>query len=90
MIELTVVNAVIAAINSFPVSVLDFGRALRFVLLIYTDKETSDRYADVVSLCFVCIFTVFTLLYTAFGSINISLIAINLYLILITFKKKWS
>ena len=90
LIELAVINAVITVINSFPVSDLDFGKALRFVLLIYTNKETSDRYADAVSFCFVCIFTALAVLYIVFYGVNISLIAINLYLILITVKKKWS
>ncbi len=86
----SVVNIIIAAVNSFPVSVIDCGRAVRYAFLIYKDKESSEKYSDCISKIFVIIFTVASSLYFLIFGINISLFAINIYLILITIIKKWS
>lgn len=88
--EIAAINLIIAAVNSFPVSVLDAGRAVRYALLINKSKEKSEKYADTVSHCFVSVFTVTSVVYLYYYGINLSLIAINVYLIFITIIKKWS
>ncbi len=90
LIYVSVINFVIAAVNMFPVSVLDFGRAVRFALLLSCEKEKGEKIADVISLSFVIIFVLFSVFYFIFVKINISLLAVNLYLIFITIIKKWS
>ncbi|MBE6774748.1 MAG: hypothetical protein E7543_00985 [Ruminococcaceae bacterium] len=87
---LSAVNTVIAAVNAFPVSVLDCGRALRYALIVLKDDASAEKYADTVSSVFIALFTGATVAYTLFLGANISLIGINLYLIFITVIKKWS
>ncbi len=87
---LAAVNFVIAIINSFPVSVLDSGKALRCGLLLYLSKESADKISDCISYLFILIFAVFSVFYFIFYNVNISLLAVNLYLIFITILKKRS
>ena len=87
---LSAVNLVIAAINSFPVSMLDTGKALRCCLLLHFSKESADKVSDLISLIFIIVFSAFSVLYFVFYNVNISLFAINIYLILITILKKRS
>ncbi len=87
---ISAVNLIIAAVNSFPVSVLDCGRALHYAFLMRTSKEKSEKYSDTVSAVFTAAFTAVSLLYTVIIGFNISLVCINLYLIFITVIKKWS
>lgn len=87
---LTVVNLIVAVVNSFPVAVLDCGRAIRYALIIKTGKENSEKYTDFISKIFVFIFTIVSLVYFIVYGINISLFAINIYLVSITIIKKWS
>lgn len=84
------VNIVVALVNSFPVSVLDCGRAVRCFILMYCKTDKWEKYAELISKGFVLIFIVVSLLYFCYCGFNISLLAINLYLILITIIKKWS
>lgn len=84
------VNLVIIFINSLPVKVLDSARALKCILLIYFVEEKCERISDILSYLFVIIFTASVLFYTVFFDVNISLIAVTLYLFTITIIKKWS
>ncbi len=88
--EFAAVNLIVASINSFPVSALDGGRALKSVFLLSNDKDVSDGYSVFFSDIFLIIFTAATVIYIIFYGINISLVAIILYLIFITIIKKWS
>ena len=90
LLEISVINLFIAVVNSFPVSILDSGRALRCILIISKGIDSGGYYADIISDCFVIIFTIISTIYLIFYSINISLFAVNLYLIFITIIKKWS
>ncbi len=90
LLMLSAVNLVVVAVNSLPVYVLDCGRAVRYALLICTEKEKSEKYADAVSDAFIIIFTVASIGYFLAFGVNISLFCINLYLIFITLIKKWS
>lgn len=87
---LVFVNVLIVFINSLPSGILDTGRALRCFLLMRLNEEKSEKVFSVISYLSVIFVTVFTLCYTAFCSVNISLIAITLYLYTVTILKKWS
>lgn len=89
-IMLTVVNIVIMLINSIPVHVLDFGRVLRYILLLHFDSEKCEKILIWLSYIFVGIVSAITVLYCIFINMNFSLIAVTLYIISITVIKKWS
>ncbi len=86
----SVVNLIIAAVNSFPVSVLDCGRAVKSAFFAVKSRETSEKITENISYIFIVVFAVISTIYIAFYGVNISLIAINLYLFFITIIKKWS
>lgn len=88
--EIFFVNAAVAAVNMIPVKVLDMGRAIKCVLLLYFKNEKAERIADAVSFCAANAFAVAVILYTVCFSVNISLIFIAVYLYAITMIKKWS
>lgn len=80
-LKLTAVNGFIAAFNMLPVSLLDFGRFLECML---SQKENAEKY-----LRFISLFTAFAVgtgcvLYNIFFGLNVSLIAVSIYIILIT------
>lgn len=81
------VNIFIAVFNSIPVSVLDLGRFLRYILLVYYDEEKVNRIMNKISDISVISVVTAMLLYTGFFGINISLIAVSLYLIILNFRK---
>ena len=87
LLIVSVVNFIIAAINSFPVSSLDLGRAIKYFMKY---KETDESYFTVISYFFTVLFVLSSAIYTVFYPVNISLIAIDVYLIFITVIKKWS
>lgn len=87
---ITAVNIMIVIINSFPVGVLDFGRALRYILLMYFDGKKSEKLLNIISYVFVIIFSLITAVYCIIIGFNISLITLTAYLIFITIIKKWS
>ncbi len=84
---ISTVNIIVAVVNSFPVSSLDLGRAIRYTLKY---KEINELYFSIISYAFTLVFVAFSAVYTVMYGINISLFAINLYLIFITVIKKWS
>ena len=84
------INILIALFNCIPLYVLDMGRALRYFLLISFNEEKSEKILSVISLVFVNVLAVVCCLYSAFFSVNVSLIAVTVYLYVITLFKKWS
>ena len=84
---LSAVNIIVAAVNSFPVSALDLGRAVAYTLK-YKDYDSLN--IRMFSYIFTAVFVILSSLYILTYGVNISLIAINLYLIFITVIKKWS
>ena len=80
------VNLLVALINSLPSSFLDMGRAINFLLLSCTKEENANRIMNVASHLTAVMLTCFFVVYTAFYGFNISLLAVTIYLNLITFK----
>ena len=78
----------VATVNSLPDSFLDMGRALSFFLLSVTDEEKADRVMSAISAFTVTGLSFFSVCYTICEGLNLSLIAVTLYLIIITFKRK--
>lgn len=88
-IVFTIVNIFIAAFNSIPVSVLDYGRFLRYILLVHFQEEKVNAILKRISFLSVALFCAFTVIYTAFFSVNFSLIAVCVYLLMLKFKERW-
>lgn len=84
----TPVNIIVAAVNSLPNRYLDAGRALYYLLLGTVSQETAERILDTVSYAFTLLLFLFWLFFSLFVKVNISLSAVTLYLVLITFKRK--
>ena len=82
------VNIFIALLNSIPVSVLDLGRFLRYILLVRYDEERVNRSLDKISVISVISVTAFTVLYTVLLGVNLSLIAVSLYLIILNIQER--
>ena len=82
------VNIFIGVLNSIPVSVLDLGRFLRYILLVRYDEEKVSCTVDRVSLVSVITVTVLTVLYTVFLGVNLSLIAVSIYLLILNFQER--
>lgn len=89
-IRLVAVNIVIGLFNMLPIEVLDMGRALRYILLSFYDESFTYRLLGIISALTVNLLAVVTVYYTAFFNVNISLIAVTVYLYVITLFKKWS
>lgn len=84
------VNGFIALVNMIPVRILDFGRFIYCFLCERYEQEKSERVTDIISAICCAALSVACVLYCIFININISLIAVTLYLNIIIFKKKWS
>ncbi len=89
-LKLMGVNIIIALFNMIPIEVLDMGRVIRYTLLSFTGENLCDRILKIVSVIFVNALAVATVCCSIFIGINISLIAVTLYLYIITLIKKWS
>lgn len=87
LLIISLVNIIVAAVNSFPVPSLDLGRAIRYYLEY---NEINESYFTVISYAVTFLFAFFSAIYMVLYGINISLIAVNMYLIFITVIKKWS
>lgn len=85
-----IVNGFIALINMLPVKILDFGRFLVCLLKDKYGEEKSNGIIQVLSAAFTLIFSSACIIYCVFIRLNLSFIAVALYLNIITFKKKWS
>ena len=89
-LKLTAVNVFIALFNMIPIDTLDIGRVLRYTLLCCYDENKSDRILDIVSAVSVNFLAVGCVVYTFGFAVNPSLIAVTIYLYVITLFKKWS
>ncbi len=85
---LIAVNILVALINSVPNEFLDLGRALHFFLLSFLSEQRAEYIIRTLSVIFTALFTLFWLVYSIFVKFNISLSAVTLYLIIMTFKRK--
>lgn len=77
------VNLFVASLNLMPVGVLDAGNFLRYILLVKYDEEKTGKVLSFVSDVTVLVFCVFCIFFTLFVSVNVSLIAVCVYLITI-------
>lgn len=86
--KLFAVNFFIAAFNMLPVKQLDCGRCIECVFGAALSPEKSERLLTVISYVTVAVITLLCLIYNIFIGINISLIAVCLYIILVTTLKE--
>ena len=77
------VNIFILLLNSIPVSMLDSGNFLRYILLAYNDEEKTVRILNRVSDICVIFITVLTVLFTFVFGFNLSLITLCVYIVFI-------
>ncbi len=84
------VNFLMAAVNSIPVSILDAGRGMRFLLLTALDERKSEKISDIISFMSVAVISALALFYTCTIGVNPSLIAVVIYLYIIIILKKRS
>ena len=89
-LKFAAVNIIIALFNMIPVEVLDMGRVIRYNLLIFMEENRCERILRIISAVFVNLLAILCICYSIFIGINISLIAVTLYLYVITLFKKWS
>lgn len=89
-LKLALVNTLIALFNSIPIEVLDMGRAVRCILMMFIDETDSDRILRFISLVSVNLLMAISIYYSIMAEFNPSLIAVTVYLYIITLIKKWS
>ena len=89
-IRLTAVNIFIAIFNSIPIDTLDMGRVLRYTLLCIYDESRCHIIMKTVSVIAVNILSLICIIYSFKFTVNPSLIAVTVYLYVITLFKKWS
>lgn len=89
-IRLTAVNIFIAIFNSIPIDTLDIGRVLRYTLLCHYDESRCHIIMKTVSVIAVNILSLICIIYSLKFTVNPSLIAVTVYLYVITLFKKWS
>ncbi len=89
-LRLSAVNIFIALFNMIPIDTLDIGRVLRYTLLCRYDENKSDRILYIISAVSVNLLAVGCIVYTVAFAVNPSLIAVTIYLYVITLFKKWS
>ena len=89
-IRLTAVNIFIAIFNSIPIDTLDIGRVLRYTLLCHYDERRCHIIMKTVSVIAVNILSLICIIYSLKFTVNPSLIAVTVYLYVITLFKKWS
>ncbi len=84
-LKLALVNGFIGIFNMLPVGLLDFGRFLECLL---SGKQGAERYLRRISHITAIAVAVGCALYNIFIGINVSLIAVSIYIILITTLKE--
>ncbi len=89
-IKTALVNLLIAGVNAIPVSVLDMGRALECLLSCFYSNEKVTMILNYISFVTVGFSLLFTVVYTIILGVNLSLIAVTVYLFIVTVIKKWS
>ena len=80
-IKLAAVNGFIAAFNMLPAGLLDFGR---FLECIFFNKRDAQRYLRIISLLTALAVAAGCVFYNIAIGINVSLIAVSIYIVLIT------
>lgn len=81
------VNIFIALLNLMPVGMLDSGRFLRYILLMRVDEDKTECWLTRISNITVICFTVICVCYTVAFGLNISLVAVAVYLIITNLKR---
>ncbi len=89
-VSLMAVNIFIAIFNSIPIDTLDMGRVLRYTLLCLYDESRCHIIMKTVSAVAVNILALLCIIYSLKFTVNPSLIAVTVYLYVITLFKKWS
>lgn len=89
-LKTALVNLLIVSVNAIPVSVLDMGRVFECLFSSFFSKEKTERIMNIISLVTVIFSLVFTAIYTITIGVNLSLIAVTVYLFIVTIIKKWS
>ncbi len=89
-LRLTAVNIFIALFNMIPIDTLDMGRVLRYTLLCFYDESQCHRILYIISATSVNMLAILCLIYSVGFAVNPSLIAVTVYLYVITLFKKWS
>ncbi len=89
-LKLMIVNIIIGIFNMIPIEVLDMGRVIKYSLMSSHKDFQADRILGIISAVTVNLLAVCSLLYTVTVGINPSLIAVTIYLYIITLIKKWS
>ena len=82
------INVFIAALNMLPVFPLDFSRALLALMMSRLDEAKAEKTVFLISDIAAVVFTAFCVLYFIFISLNISLAAVCVYLILLNLKRR--
>lgn len=88
--RLMAVNIFIAIFNSIPIDTLDMGRVLRYTLLCRYDESLCHIVMKTVSFIAVNLLALTCIIYSLSFAVNVSLIAVTVYLYVITLFKKWS
>ncbi len=86
----SLINLLIAFFNCIPIYVLDMGRVLRNLFMLNFNEEVSEKILNGISVVFVSLLAAFCCIYNLSVGVNISLIAVTVYLSIITLFKKWS
>lgn len=81
-LQLLAVNGFIALFNLLPVKQLDMGRCLEYVVCQSENEEKSRRLSDTVSAVTLILLSAGCVSYNIFIGVNISFIAVTIYLIL--------
>ena len=89
-LKLSAVNIIIALFNMIPLDTLDIGRVLRYTLLCHYDESRCHIIMKTVSVIAVNILSLICIIYSLKFTVNPSLIAVTVYLYVITLFKKWS
>ena len=88
-LRLVAVNLFIALFNLLPVKQLDAGRCLECIAALCTDEERGEKTLNAVSAVTLGLLVVGCVIYNIFISVNISFIAVTIYLVLISTLKEF-
>ena len=83
-LKLLAVNIFIAVFNLIPIRQLDAGRCMEALLRLHRSSADTEKILDIFSIVFCASLSVICVLYNVFFSLNISLIAVTVYLVLIS------
>ena len=86
-IEAALINIFIALINMMPVGMLDFSRALSCFLYMKCEIKKAQKISEIISAIFLAVFVSFCVLYCFFVKVNLSLVAVTVYLVT-SYKKR--